>query len=60
MRRLHLIAVAFFVLLVSMTVSIASAAPPGRVFVAIAYFTLVIFLGHQTYMNLNRLAALAK
>src|SRR5438132_2191969 len=31
-----------------------------RVFVAIAYFTLVIFLGHQTYMNLNRLAALAK
>src|SRR5947209_5860705 len=31
-----------------------------RVFVAIAYFGLVIFLGHQTYMNLNRLAALAK
>ena len=27
-----------------------------RVFVAIAYFGLVIFLGHQTYMNLNRLA----
>jgi len=36
MRRLHLIAVAFLVLLVSMTVSIAAAAPPGRVFVAIA------------------------
>ena len=31
-----------------------------RVFIAIAYFALVIFLGHQTYMNLNRLAALAK
>jgi Zn-dependent protease len=31
-----------------------------RVFVAIAYFGLVIFLGHQTYVNLNRLAALAK
>jgi hypothetical protein len=31
-----------------------------RVFVAIAYFALVIFLGHQTYVNLNRLAALAK
>jgi Zn-dependent protease len=31
-----------------------------RVFIAIAYFGLVIFLGHQTYMNLNRLAALAK
>ncbi|MGA8809183.1 MAG: site-2 protease family protein [Thermoanaerobaculia bacterium] len=30
-----------------------------RVFVAIAYFALVIFLGHQTYVNLNRLAALA-
>lgn len=30
-----------------------------RVFVAIAYFGLVIFLGHQTYMSLNRLAALA-
>ena len=36
MRRLHLIAVAFLVLLVSMTVSIAAAAPPGRVYVAIA------------------------
>jgi Zn-dependent protease len=31
-----------------------------RVFIAIAYFGLVIFLGHQTYMNLNRLVALAK
>jgi len=31
-----------------------------RVFIAIAYFGLVIFLGHQTYVNLNRLAALAK
>jgi Zn-dependent protease len=31
-----------------------------RVFIAIAYFGLVIFLGHQTYMNWNRLAALAK
>lgn len=31
-----------------------------RVFIAIAYFGLVIFLGHQTYMNLNRLAALSK
>ena len=30
-----------------------------RVFVAIAYFGLVIFLGHQTYMSLNRLAALS-
>jgi hypothetical protein len=29
-----------------------------RVFVAIAYFGLVVFLGHQTYMSLNRLAAL--
>jgi Zn-dependent protease len=31
-----------------------------RVFIAIAYFGLVIFLGHQTYMNLNRLAELAR
>jgi Zn-dependent protease len=31
-----------------------------RVFIAIAYFGLVVFLGHQTYVNLNRLAALAK
>jgi Zn-dependent protease len=31
-----------------------------RVFVAIAYFGLVIFLGHQTYVNWNRLAALAR
>jgi Zn-dependent protease len=30
-----------------------------RVFVAVAYFGLVIFLGHQTYMSLNRLAALS-
>jgi len=29
-----------------------------RVFVAVAYFGLVVFLGHQTYMSLNRLAAL--
>jgi len=34
--------------------------PAQRVFIAIAYFALVIFLGHQTYVNLNRLAALAK
>ncbi len=31
-----------------------------RVFIAIAYFGLVLFLGHQTWMNLNRLSALAK
>ncbi|HEV7573185.1 MAG TPA: site-2 protease family protein [Thermoanaerobaculia bacterium] len=31
-----------------------------RVFIAIAYFGLVIFLGHQTFVNWNRLAALAK
>jgi Zn-dependent protease len=31
-----------------------------RVFIAIAYFGLVIFLGHQTYVNWNRLAALAR
>jgi Zn-dependent protease len=31
-----------------------------RVFIAIAYFGLVIFLGHQTYMNWVRLAALTK
>jgi hypothetical protein len=31
-----------------------------RVFIGIAYFVLVLFLGHQTYVNLNRLAALAK
>jgi Zn-dependent protease len=29
-----------------------------RAFVAGAYFTLVIFLGHQTYVTLNRLASL--
>jgi Zn-dependent protease len=31
-----------------------------RVFIAIAYFGLVIFLGHQTYMNVNRWVALMK
>jgi Zn-dependent protease len=31
-----------------------------RVFIAIAYFGLVVFLGHQTFMSLNRLAALTK
>ena len=31
-----------------------------RVFIAIAYFALVIFLGHQTYMNVNRWVALMK
>jgi Zn-dependent protease len=31
-----------------------------RVFIAIAYFGLVIFLGHQTFMNWVRLAALTK
>jgi hypothetical protein len=31
-----------------------------RVFIAIAYFALVIFLGHQTYMNVNRWTALMK
>jgi Zn-dependent protease len=31
-----------------------------RVFIAIAYFGLVIFLGHQTFVNWNRLAALAR
>src|SRR5438270_8399437 len=31
-----------------------------RVFIAIAYFGLVIFLGHQTYVNMLRAAALAK
>ena len=31
-----------------------------RVFIAIAYFGLVVFLGHQTFVNWNRLAALAK
>src|SRR6202171_6388947 len=30
-----------------------------RAFVAAAYFALVIFLGHQTYVTLNRLAALS-
>ena len=34
--------------------------PPQRVAVAIAYFSLVIFLGHQTYMALGRLARLAE
>ena len=36
MHRLHLISVALLVLLISMTVGVAAAAPPGRVFVAIA------------------------
>jgi len=31
-----------------------------RAGIAAAYFILVIFLGHQTFVNLNRLAALAK
>ncbi|MBV8543129.1 MAG: hypothetical protein JO093_23150 [Acidobacteria bacterium] len=31
-----------------------------RVFIAIAYFALVIFLGHQAYTNWNRLVALAR
>jgi Zn-dependent protease len=31
-----------------------------RVFIAIAYFGLVVFLGHQTYTNWNRLAELVK
>jgi Zn-dependent protease len=31
-----------------------------RAAIAIAYFSLVVFLGHQTWMTLNRLAALAR
>ena len=31
-----------------------------RVFIAVAYFLLVLFLGHQTYTNMIRLWALAK
>jgi Zn-dependent protease len=31
-----------------------------RVFIAIAYFGLVVFLGHQTYMTLSRLKELVK
>jgi Zn-dependent protease len=31
-----------------------------RAGIAAAYFILVVFLGHQTYLNLQRLAALAK
>jgi Zn-dependent protease len=31
-----------------------------RVFIAIAYFGLVIFLGHQTYMSLSRLKELVR
>jgi Zn-dependent protease len=31
-----------------------------RAGIAAAYFILVVFLGHQTFVNLNRLAALAK
>jgi Zn-dependent protease len=30
-----------------------------RVFIGIAYFALVVFLGHQTFVNWNRLAALS-
>ncbi len=31
-----------------------------RAAIAVAYFALVVFLGHQTWMSLNRLSALAK
>ena len=31
-----------------------------RTAIAVAYFALVVFLGHQTWMSLNRLSALAK
>lgn len=31
-----------------------------RTAIAVAYFGLVVFLGHQTWMSLNRLSALAK
>lgn len=31
-----------------------------RTAIAVAYFALVVFLGHQTWMSVNRLAALAK
>ena len=31
-----------------------------RAGIAAAYFILVVFLGHQTYVNMHRLAALAK
>jgi Zn-dependent protease len=31
-----------------------------RAGIAVAYFALVVFLGHQTYVNLSRLAMLAK
>jgi Zn-dependent protease len=33
---------------------------PQRAAIAIAYFTLVIFLGHQTFMALDRVEALAR
>lgn len=33
---------------------------PQRAAIATLYFGLVVFLGHQTYMTLNRLAALSK
>jgi len=31
-----------------------------RVFIGVSYFLLVLFLGHQTYMNVNRWTALMK
>jgi Zn-dependent protease len=34
--------------------------PAQRTAVAIAYFTLVIFLGHQTFLGLDRVAAMAE
>jgi hypothetical protein len=33
---------------------------PQRASIAIAYFALVIFLGHQTFMAMDRLHALAR
>ena len=33
---------------------------PQRAAIATLYFGLVVFLGHQTYMTLDRLAALSK
>jgi hypothetical protein len=31
-----------------------------RASIAVAYFFLVVFLGHQTWMSLNRLSALSR
>jgi hypothetical protein len=31
-----------------------------RAAIAVTYFFLVVFLGHQTWMTLNRLAALSQ